>query len=74
MAVIFSNLGVTIDRRLHEFADSSQNALDRLRRKSLQELYGDTRNWVQHNKGKVVVGAMATAFLFGCILRRSTRR
>jgi hypothetical protein len=74
MAMVFSNLGVTIDRRLHEFADVSHEALDRLKRKSLQDLYGETTTWVQRNMGKVIVGAVATGFLFGCLFRRSMRR
>jgi len=74
MTEMFTTLGVTIDRRLHEFADSSHQAFDRLKSKSLQGMVDDTRDWVQHNTGKAVVGAMATGFLIGCLFRRSTRR
>ncbi|HEU5181059.1 MAG TPA: hypothetical protein VFW45_09710 [Candidatus Polarisedimenticolia bacterium] len=74
MTQVFSNLGVTVDRRLHEFADSYHNACDRLKKKSLNELYDDARDWMQHNTGKVIVGAAATGFVLGCLLRRSSRR
>ena len=71
---VFSNLGVTVDRRLHEFADSYHHAVDRIKKKSLQGMYEDTRDWIYHNPGKVVVGAMATGFLIGRFLRRPPRR
>ena len=73
MAQAFTTLGVTVDRRLHEFADSSHKAFDRLKRKSLQELVEDTKDWLHSNKGRVIVGAMTAGFLIGCLLRRSRR-
>jgi ElaB/YqjD/DUF883 family membrane-anchored ribosome-binding protein len=74
MTQVFSNLGVTVDRRLHEFADSYHNACDRLKKQSLQGLYEEARDWMQQNTGKAIVGAAATGFVIGCLLRRSPRR
>ncbi len=74
MAQVFTTLGVTVDRRLHEFADSYHNACDRLKKKSLQGLYEDARDWLHSNPGKVIVGALATGFVIASLLRRSPRR
>ena len=73
MTEVFKTLGVTVDRKLHEFADSSHQAFDRFKKKSLNELYENTRDWTRHNTGKAVVGAMATGIVLGCLLRRSAR-
>ncbi|HEU5182447.1 MAG TPA: hypothetical protein VFW45_16800 [Candidatus Polarisedimenticolia bacterium] len=72
MPQVFSDLGVTDDRRLHERADSSHSKLDEIKRKSM-EMYGNTKDWAQHNPGKILLGTLATGILVGVFLGRSRR-
>jgi ElaB/YqjD/DUF883 family membrane-anchored ribosome-binding protein len=67
---VFSSLGQTADRKLHELADTSRQKLEDMKRKNLEELYSDTRGWMSSNPGKTLMGAAATGFLIGWLLRR----
>ena len=40
------------------------------KKKSLEDLYDDTKDWVRQNPGKTLAGALATGFLIGRFLRR----
>ncbi len=67
---VFSSLGETADRKLHELADTSRQKLEEIKKKDLEELYRDTKGWVSHNPGKTLMGAAATGFLLGWFFRR----
>ena len=67
---MFSSLGETADRKLHEFAETSREKLETIKKKSVGELYRDTKGWVRHNPGKTLVGAMASGVVIGWFLRR----
>ena len=67
---MFSSLGETADRKLHELADTSREALEKIKRKNIGDLYRDTKGWVQRNPGKTLVGVAATGVLVGWLLRR----
>lgn len=70
MAQVFSSLGESADKKLHELADSSKQKLEEIKRKSLEELYSETKGWVRQNPGKTLMGAAATGFLLGWLFRR----
>ena len=70
MAQVFSSLGESADKKLHELADSSKQTLEEIKKKNLEELYRDTKGWVSHNPGKTLMGAAATGFLLGWLFRR----
>ena len=71
MAVhVFSSLGETADRKLDKLADTSRETLEKIKRKSIGDLYHDTKGWVQQNPGKTLVGAAVTGVLVGWLLRR----
>ena len=67
---MFSSIGESADRKLHELTDTSRKTLNNIKRKSLEELYRDTKGWVRKNPGKTLVGTMATGVLIGWLLRR----
>ena len=67
---VFSSLGETADRKLHALADSSHEKLEEIAKKSLGDLYRDTKGWVRDNPGKTLVGAVTTGVLIGWFLRR----
>ena len=67
---IFSSLGETADRKLHELTDTSRQKLEAIKKKNLEELYRDSRAWMSHNPGKTLVGAAAAGFLIGWLFRR----
>jgi hypothetical protein len=71
MAVhMFSSLGETTDRKLHELADNSREKLEMIKKKNIGDLYRDTKGWVQHNPGKILLGGVTTGVLVGWILGR----
>jgi len=70
MAQTFASMGQTADRKLEELAQASREKLDKIKGKKLEELYGDTKGWVQNNPVKTVVGAVATGVLIGWFLGR----
>jgi len=67
---VFSSLGETADRKLNELADTSRQKLEEIKKKNLEDLYGDTKGWMVSNPGKTLLGAAATGFLVGWLLRR----
>jgi ElaB/YqjD/DUF883 family membrane-anchored ribosome-binding protein len=67
---MFSSLGETADRKLHALADTSREKLEAIKKKSLGDLYRDTKGWVRHNPGKTLLGAVTAGILIGWILRR----
>ena len=66
----FSSLGETADRKLNHLVDTSSERLEILKKKSLGDLYHDTKGWVQHNPGKTLVGVLTTGILVGSLLAR----
>jgi ElaB/YqjD/DUF883 family membrane-anchored ribosome-binding protein len=67
---VFSSLGETADRKLHELADSSRQKLEEIKKKNLEDLYSETKGWMSNNPGKTLMGAAATGFLLGVLFRR----
>ena len=65
-----SELGESADRKLDKLADTSREALERIKKKNIEDLYRDTKGWVQNNPGKTLVGAMASGVLVGWLLGR----
>ena len=70
MAQVLSSMGAAADRKINDFADSSRERFNQFKRKSLEEILGDTSTWLKENRGKVLVGALATALLAGYFLKR----
>jgi ElaB/YqjD/DUF883 family membrane-anchored ribosome-binding protein len=71
MAVhVFSSLGETADKKLNELADTSRETLEKIKKKTIGDLYRDTKGWVQQNPGKTMVGVAVTGVLVGMFLRR----
>ena len=70
MTQVFSSLGESADRKLHELADNSKQKLEEIKKKNLEELYDETKGWVRQNPGKTLMGAAATGFLLGWLFRR----
>jgi len=68
---VLSSIGQTAERTVKEFADASREKFDAIKKKSLEDLYGDTKDWVRQNPGKTLAGALATCFLIGRFLLRS---
>jgi ElaB/YqjD/DUF883 family membrane-anchored ribosome-binding protein len=67
---MFTSLGETADRKLHELADNSRQKFESIKTKSLEGLYSETKGWVRSNPGKTLVGATATGLLLGWLCRR----
>ena len=67
---MFSSLGETADRKLHALADTSREKLEEIKKKNLEDLYRDTKGWVQHNPVKTLAGVATAGILIGWFLRR----
>ena len=67
---ILTSLGEAADRGIERIAESSHEKLEMIKKKSLGELSSDTKEWIKHNPGKSLVGALATGLLFGFLFRR----
>ncbi len=65
-----SELGESADRKLDKLADTSREALEKIKKKNIEDLYRDTKEWVQNNPGKILLGAVASGVLVGWLLRR----
>ncbi len=65
-----SELGESADRKLDKLADTSREALEKIKKKSIEDLYRDTTGWVQNNPGKLLLGAVASGVLVGWLLGR----
>jgi hypothetical protein len=72
MAQVFSTMGAAADRRLNQLADDSRESFNRLKSRSLEDIYGDTKSWVRNNPGKILIGAVTTALLVGYFLKKRT--
>jgi len=66
----FSSLGSAAEQKAKELLTVSREKLDQMRKKSLEDLYNDTRTYIRENPGKSLLGALAAGFILGKILRR----
>jgi len=67
---VLSSLGSTAREKARELAAASRVKLDEIKKKSLEDLYNDTRTFVRENPGKTLLGALAAGFILGKLLRR----
>jgi|RhiMetdeSRZDD1v2_1073273.scaffolds.fasta_scaffold605699_2 ElaB/YqjD/DUF883 family membrane-anchored ribosome-binding protein len=78
---VMTSLGETADKKINELADASRQKINELtdasrqkfedlKRKNVEDLYRDTSGWVRSNPGKTLIGALATGFVLGMILRK----
>ena len=67
---VMASLGENADRKFNELADASRQKFDELKKKNIEDLYRDTSGWVRTNPGKTLMGALATGFVLGWLLRR----
>ncbi len=65
-----SGLGDAAGARIREAVDASKESFEELKKKSLEEIYNDSRDWIRKNPGKSVLGGLAVGFLLGRIFRR----
>ena len=63
-------LGEAAGARIREVVDASKVNFEELKKKSLEEIYRDSREWIRKNPGKSLLGGLAVGFLLGRILRR----
>ena len=78
---VFSSMGETAGRkvqdvadatgrRVQEVADMSREKWDQVKKRSVEDVFADTRDWIRMNPGKTLVGALAAGYLIGRLLRR----
>jgi len=67
---VFSSVGDAAGRKAREFADASREKWDEVKKKSLEDVLLDTKEWVRQHPGKTLVGALAVGYLIGRLLRR----
>ena len=67
---ILSSVGSAAKEKAKEILDASRVKLDEIKKKSLEDLYNDTKTYIRENPGKTLVGALAAGFLLGRFLRR----
>ena len=65
-----SSLGNAAGDKARELLTASREKIDQIRKKSLEEIYDDTKNFIRENPGKSLLGALAAGFILGRILRR----
>ena len=65
-----ASVGDVAARKVREFAEASREKLDEIKKKSLEELLHDTKEWMKANPGKTLVGALAAGYILGRLLRR----
>lgn len=70
MAHVFSSMGEAADRKINQIADTSRERFNRFKRRSVEDVVADTSAWLKSNKGRVVIGALATALLVSVFLRK----
>ena len=63
-------LGEAAGARIREVVDASKEGFEELKKKSLEEIYQDSREWIRKNPGKSVLSGLAVGFLLGRIFRR----
>jgi ElaB/YqjD/DUF883 family membrane-anchored ribosome-binding protein len=67
---VFASVGDAASRKAREVADASREKFDEIKKKSLEDLYLDTKEWVKANPGKTLIGALAAGYILGRLLRR----
>jgi ElaB/YqjD/DUF883 family membrane-anchored ribosome-binding protein len=67
---ILSSAGSAVREKAKELADLSRTKLDEVKKKSLEDLYNDTKSYIRENPGKTLLGALAAGFILGRLLRR----
>jgi ElaB/YqjD/DUF883 family membrane-anchored ribosome-binding protein len=67
---VLASLGNAAREKGRELAAASGVKLDEIKKKSLEDLYNDTRTYIRENPGKTVLGALAAGFILGRLLRR----
>ncbi len=65
-----SSLGTAAKEKARELAAVSKAKIDEVKKKSLEELYNDTKTYIRENPGKTLLGALAAGFILGRFLRR----
>ena len=65
-----SSLGTAAEEKARELLTVSREKLGEIRKKSLEDLYNDTKNYIRENPGKSLLAALAAGFILGRILRR----
>ena len=67
---VFTTLGEVAGAKVREAVDLSRGHLEELKKKSLEEIMQDGREWIRKNPGKSVLGGLALGFLLGRLFRR----
>jgi ElaB/YqjD/DUF883 family membrane-anchored ribosome-binding protein len=67
---VLTSVGDAAARKARELAEVSREKLDEIKKKSLEDLYHDSKEWVKANPGKTLVAALAAGYLLGRLLRR----
>jgi ElaB/YqjD/DUF883 family membrane-anchored ribosome-binding protein len=67
---VLTSVGDAAARKAREFAEASREKLEEIKKKSLEELLHETKEWMTANPGKTLVGALAAGYLLGRLLRR----
>jgi len=67
---VLTSVGDAAARKARELADVSREKFDEIKKKSVEELLHDSKEWVKANPGKTLVGALAAGYILGRLLRR----
>ncbi len=65
-----ASVGDAAARKVREFAEASREKFDEIKKKSLEELLHEGKEWMKANPGKTLVGALAAGYILGRLLRR----
>ena len=67
---VLSSLGSAAEKKAKEILTASREKFEQIRKKSLEDLYNDTKTYIRENPGKSLLGALAAGFILGRIFRR----
>ena len=67
---VLSSLGTGAEEKVKGFVSASRAKLDEIKKKSLEDLYADTKTFVRDNPTKTLLGALAAGFVLGRLFRR----
>ena len=65
-----ASLGRSAEGKAKEIVAASRGKIDEIKKKSLEDLYEDTKGFIRQNPGKSLLGGLAVGFLLGRVFRR----
>lgn len=67
---VLSAIGGAAEEKLKSVVSVSREKIDRLKKKTLEDIYNDTKTLVRENPGKSLLGGLLAGFALGMLFRR----